>query len=567
MKNIYKVLFGISLSCVVTGSVLGQDVQKPMNIGSIPEVAGMFLQHVNKNVSMQLPSGKAIDVKIIDDQTTSQVFRVYGEVQNAKTSIFHIYGTEHSVNGKIVIDNKEGYEVSTDAKSGQVIITKVDVGQLICISPGKENVTAVNNQPQANKVQAQPALNSNPSAPFVLYLDFDGEYVNDSYWNSQMGGAKQCNGPNYSNAFITDVWAAISEDYRPYNINVSTERASFDAKSKAARHMVVYTNTWGSGGGVADIGSIANNGTDICWVFFNHLEQTVSDMAVTGAHESGHAFGLQHDGSTSDGNYWGGHGNYGAIMGNNYQTSGRAIWQWSKGEYAGATHHGGGQNYQDDVAIIAGNPGVGYRTDEHGDDINSATEIDVETDGTVMGSKNNGIITKRTDKDVFSFMTSGGSVSFNFQSGTGEWTNEADLDIQARLLDASGTEVTKSNPTGLQASISTTLQSGTYYIEIDGVGYGDPVTNGYSDYASLGYFEISGNYPPGSADVPPTIVSIDAADNCGEFTFEGVVQNAVDTYLWEFGDGGTSSSAVATHKYTQSGTHGETDRYQSVRFG
>ncbi|MCB0431380.1 MAG: T9SS type A sorting domain-containing protein [Flavobacteriales bacterium] len=402
---------------------------------------------------------------------------------------------------------------------------------------------------------AQPAYSSNPGAPFVLYLDFDGEYVNDPVWNSDMGGARQCTGPNFSDSFIKDVWATISEDYRPYTINVTTDRSVFDGKSKADRHMVIYTNTWGSGGGVSDIGSIAANGTDIAWVFFNHLEQTVSDMAVTGAHESGHAFGLQHDGSTSDGNYWKGHGNYGAIMGNNYQTSGKAIWQWSKGEYQGATTHGGGPNVQDDVAIIGNNPKCGFRTDEHGDNISSATAMVVETDGTVMASKNNGIITKRTDKDVFSFYTAGGSVSFDFQSGTGEWTNEGDLDIQARLLDASGNEVVKSDPSGLDASISTTLQSGQYYIEIDGVGYGDPVTNGYSDYASLGYFEISGNYPPGNPNQPPSIVSIDAAKACNEYTFTAVVTNEVDNVLWDFGDGGTSTNAVATHTYATSGTY------------
>ena len=31
---------------------------------------------------------------------------------------------------------------------------------------------------------------------------------------------------------------------------------------------------------------------------------------------------------------------------------------------------------------------------------------------------------------------------------------------------------------------------------MDGIGYLDPKTTGYSDYASCGYYEISGSYPP-----------------------------------------------------------------------
>jgi hypothetical protein len=458
-----------------------------------------------KVMNLSLSATTSIDVKIIDDQSQGQEIQVYGEVLGVKTSIFYLYGSAHDLNGKIVIDNKDGYALSTDAQTNNVLIKSVDINQLICVSPGSD-------LPFSNKIEtqdksrirtaAQPKYSSFPESPFVLYLDFDGEYVNDSYWNSQMGGATNCTGPNFSDAMIKSIWAGVSEKYRPWNINVTTDRAVFDGKSKALRHMVVYTGTWGSGGGIADIGSIANNGTDICWVFYDNLVSDVNDMTVTAAHESGHAFGLQHDGSNNDGNYYKGHGNWGPIMGNNYQTANRDIWQWSKGEYNGATHHGGAQNYQDDLAIIAGNPEVGYRTDDHGTAIASATTIVAESDGKVLATKNNGIITTRTDKDYFKFKTDGGTVTFNFQSSDKIWTlDEAVLDIQVRLLDASGTEVALSNPTasgggyGVDASISKSVVAGTYYLEVDGVGYLDPKSSGYSDYASVGYYQISGSYP------------------------------------------------------------------------
>lgn len=232
-------------------------------------------------------------------------------------------------------------------------------------------------------------------------------------------------------------------------------------------------------------------------------------MVVTGSHESGHAFGLQHDGATNN-NYYAGQGNWGPIMGNNYQTANRDIWQWSKGEYNDAKAHGNAPNTQDDVTIIANNPSVGYRKDEDANTTASAVTLVPESDGgTVLASKNNGVITTRTDKDYFKFKCGAGTVTLKIQSSDKIWpTDEAVLDIQARLMDDKGTELQLSNPTasgssyGVDASISKTVTAGTYYLEIDGVGYLDPATTGYSDYASIGYYEISGSYPMVTTGIP-----------------------------------------------------------------
>ena len=74
------------------------------------------------------------------------------------------------------------------------------------------------------------------------------------------------------------------------------------------------------------------------------------------------------------------------------------------------------------------------------------------------------------------------------------------LDIQMRLLNSSGGAVATSNPvstrvdydvaTGMNASISTSVAAGTYFVEIDGVGKGLP-TASYDDYASLGAYTLT----------------------------------------------------------------------------
>jgi hypothetical protein len=39
-------------------------------------------------------------------------------------------------------------------------------------------------------------------------------------------------------------------------------------------------------------------------------------------------------------------------------------------------------------------------------------------------------------------------------------------------------------------------QTGTYYLEVSGTGFGDPLTNGYSRYGSLGQYSIKGSVTP-----------------------------------------------------------------------
>jgi hypothetical protein len=69
-------------------------------------------------------------------------------------------------------------------------------------------------------------------------------------------------------------------------------------------------------------------------------------------------------------------------------------------------------------------------------------------------------------------------------------------------------------PTGLDASATVpNAAAGTYYVQIAGVGSGDPATNGYSNYGSIGnyHLEVTGcNGALGQAPSAPTTVSAQA---------------------------------------------------------
>src|SRR5690606_38341646 len=112
---------------------------------------------------------------------------------------------------------------------------------------------------------------------------------------------------------------------------------------------------------------------------------------------------------------------------------------------------------------------------------------------------NAGVISKRTDVDVYRFKTNGGVVNLSvvvtpLVTSEGISYPITNLDAKLELLNASGTLVTSSDPASTgNPSISRTLAAGTYYLRIDGVGTGIPATNGYSDYGSIGRYTISGS--------------------------------------------------------------------------
>ena len=214
---------------------------------------------------------------------------------------------------------------------------------------------------------------------------------------------------------------------------------------------------------------------------------------MTNSHEVGHSLNVRHDGLGGSEYHPGTGSNYaktswGPIMGAPFRKS---LVQWSNGDYANSTRT------EDDLDIITTINGFGYRTDDHGNSTSAATALTVTNDTEVS---NWGIIERTNDVDYFFFTTGAGNVALQINPVA----VRGSLDVEAVLYNSSGTIIDTSNPVDdINASFNETLASGTYFIRVDGVGK----TGVYSDYGSLGYFEITGTIIKATND-PPTINSI-----------------------------------------------------------
>jgi len=117
-----------------------------------------------------------------------------------------------------------------------------------------------------------PKLNSLPGAVATIFLDFDGQYVNSSVWNSAM--PISCAPSGMTDAQITEAFYRVSEDYRPFVINITTDSTVFLAAPLTSRMRVIITPTssWCPGvGGVAYVGSFTWGDDTPCFVFCDQL--------------------------------------------------------------------------------------------------------------------------------------------------------------------------------------------------------------------------------------------------------------------------------------------------------
>lgn len=342
----------------------------------------------------------------------------------------------------------------------------------------------------AGKAQV-PALNSYPSASAVIFLDFDGHTVDGTSWN--YNGPIVCGASGLTNDQIIEIFNRVAEDYRPFNINITTDSTKFLAAPVGKRMRVILTvsSSWyGSAGGVAFVGSFTWGDDSPCFVFSALLNYNTKYVAEAASHEAGHTLGMYHQAAydvncvkTSD--YYSGVGSgeigWAPIMGVGYYRN-FTLWNNGPNSYGCA-------NYQNDLAIITSTAnGFGYRTDDHGGTFAAATQSTFTSDQFTVS----GVIEQNTDQDIIKFIIpENGQFQLDaipYNVGTGN--SGSDLDLQLTLYDGTQTALNIYNPgTLLSSVIDTTLNSGTYYLKVEGKG------NLYAPaYASLGSYSLQGSF-------------------------------------------------------------------------
>ena len=340
-------------------------------------------------------------------------------------------------------------------------------------------------------------LHSRPGANRVIYLDFDGHVDNTSgNWKDgasappyNISGSDPATFNETERNNIIEIWQRVAEDFSMYQIDVTTEEPPIDALRKTSSSDATYgirvciggsANDWygGGAGGVAFVGSFDSNQDVPCWVFPAQTGTGAKNIAEAASHEVGHTLGLLHDGVEGGAGYYSGHGNWGPIMGVSYT---KTISQWSKGEYANPN------NTQDDLAVML-TQGAVYRSDDHGNSVATATTLSADS----ASASASGVIERNTDLDFFRINAVSGSLAINVTPAP----KGPNLRIEVKLYDSAGnslqTATSADTAGGTQpVTLNRTVTAGVFYFSVNGIGNGDPLSTGYSDYASIGQYKVT----------------------------------------------------------------------------
>lgn len=417
-------------------------------------------------------------------------------------------------------------------------------------------------------------LHSKPGSSRILFLDFDGHVITGTAWNQNNNGGLDIIAPPFDTdgnpgtfsdderRRIQEVWSRVSEDYAPFDVDVTTELLSEAQITRSTSTDLEFgtrvlispiSSYFGSYGGIAYVGVYDSTGSNHSYyqpalVFPENLGSGWPKyVAEAASHEAGHNLGLSHDGTSTVG-YYQGHGSgetgWAPIMGVGYYQN---LSQWSRGEYPGAN------NVENDYTVIQSN-GLSFRTDDHGNSSAAATYLPAGTQLSVEG-----ILETSADADVFAFSTGAGAISVSVSPVK----YGPNVDLLVELRDASGTLLSSGNPVDtLGVTLAPTLSAGTYFLTVRGTGkLANGTDYGYSNYGSVGFYFVRGTVQgtgpiapvavakatPQSGDAP-LVVSLDGS---GSFDQDG----SIISHGWSFGDGSSGSGSVVSHTYTAVGTY------------
>lgn len=435
------------------------------------------------------------------DDSAAGTVSIAGEIAERAGHRFTFQFNGDAVSGMVLLpDEKRALLVQQD-DSGRVLLQDKPIDTVVCfgmpLAPGQERFAR--NLTDVEYNVTVPILDSRPSATAVLYLDFDGEAVTETDWNSTpiIALPAVMQGSPITPAQITTVWEMVAEDFRPFNVSVTTNLSRYTNAPVGQRMRCIQTptNTAAPGaGGVAFLNSFSTAGgfrsaNVPCWSFNSNNPWV---MAMTISHELGHTLGLLHDGRialppNSAEEYYAGHGSgptaWGPLMGAPFS---RRLTQWSKGDYFRASRT------EDDIALIARPANsLTFIPDTVGNNPANSTLVS----GNLFGQINqSGVIIQSTDVDYYRFTTAGGTLNVSCAPNP----TEPNLKTMLELRDSNNLLVTASSPAGsLFSGISRSIPQGTYYLVVRSGSEGTPTVNppsGFVEYGSIGSYSLTGTF-------------------------------------------------------------------------
>lgn len=398
-----------------------------------------------------------------------------------------------------------------------------------------------------------PILNSYPSiTKKVIYLDFDGQVVSGTLWDN--GNTINALPSTASAATIRLIWQRMSEDYRPFDVNITTDSLRFINANPTSRIRVVFTPTYswfGNGaGGVAFVGSFAWGGYPgtPCWIFESQLGNGSKNMAEAASHEVGHTLSLKHQSTynsacTKTNEYNPGQGtgvtSWAPIMGVGYSKNITLFHNGKSADGCNTTQYDLSNSF---LAGVTGLPYLNFLSDDVGDNFQNAKILNLNNN-TYLDS---GLVNTTADIDAFRFtICSNRYVSINARPWALDTSTfgGANMDVKLKLYNSAGTLIASDSAISkLTALVGMNLTPGSYFFTIDG-----DASAYYSDYGVLGkyYFNMKTTNPPAISNTINVNSNFCLSQN-SSLTFS----SNLTTTAWQWTVAGSSTSTFNTQSPT-----------------